>query len=264
MSIGPWWIAVYTLRLGCGICLGLAWLWYAAPLFHIERGHLAKWCWILSLIALASGRVGYGLMHRAYFRQNPLHLFQLRRFGGIHGESALLGGLVGLGIWAACRQKRNAPGKTAPNTYDIQTFCHLLALCAPAILCVTAGAWWGCMQAGCAWGHAVELTDTRVQWLLVNGPDLYHTVHSRYPVQLVGAVWALVTAWAATIRTHQVYQGTLALMLYCIGAAALTFLRGDSIPTIGHVRVDTMENLGIAFFLGGIQLWQILRSRLAS
>ncbi len=171
---------------------------------------------------------------------------------------------MGLGNWTASRQKRNAPGKTAPNTYDTQTFRHLLALCAPAILCVTAGAWWGCMQAGCAWGRAVKLTDTRVQWLLVNGPDLYHTIRPRYPVQLVGAVWALATAWAATFRPQQVYQGTLALMLYCMGAAALTFLRGDSVPTSGYVRVDTIENLSIAFFLGGIQLRQILQSRLAS
>lgn len=261
MNIGSWWIAGYTLRLGCGICLGLAWLWYAAPLFDIERQHLAKWCWILTLIALVSGRFGYGFMHRVYFLQNPLHLFQLNRFGGIHAESALMGGLVGLGIWATLGRKRSSPEKTESSTYAIQTFNHLLALYAPTILCVAVGAWWACMQTGCAWGSAVDQPDSRVRWFLVNGPDLYHTMQLRYPVQLMGSVWALAMAWFGAFRAHLRYHGALTLMLYCLGSAALTFLRGDAVPTAGPLRIDTIENLGIAFTLGGIRLWQHVRSK---
>ena len=178
MNIGFGWIAGYAVRVGLGICLGLIWLWYAAPLFHIKRQYLAKWCWILALIALVTGRFGYGFMHKAYFLQNPLHLFQLHRYGGIHGESALLGALAGLCIWAKLWDKRKSHEKTEHSTYTAQSITQLLALFTPAILCVIAGAWWACIQTGCAWGMVVDQSNPPARWLLTNGPDLYHTIES--------------------------------------------------------------------------------------
>ena len=253
----------YTLRLGCSIVLSLIWLWFAAPLFHIERSYLIKLVWVLSILALVCGRLGYVLMHITYFSQNPLQLFQLHRTGGIHGESSLLGGLIGLGIWAAHRNRRLLAGEKVPTTHDAQSFSqsfeYLLALFTPAILCVAGGAWWACMQTGCAWGRAINLYDARFHWLLISGPDLYHTIRPRYPVQLLGIMWALVTATLSAIRSHHVYHGTLTLMLYCVGATVLTLLRGDSVPTVGQLRVDTIQNIGIAFTLGGIRLWHRYR-----
>ena len=95
----------YSFRLGGGIGIGLIWLWFAAPQFHIKRSHLIKSVWVLSLFTLAAGRLGYVLMHIEYFCQNPVHLLQLHRVGGVHGESALIGGLIAIGIWTVYRHR---------------------------------------------------------------------------------------------------------------------------------------------------------------
>jgi prolipoprotein diacylglyceryltransferase len=258
----------YTIRLGCGVIVGLIWLWISAPKFHFDHKTLGKWCWILSALALVTGRIAYGFIHGDYFLQNPLQLMQLHRIGGIHGESALVGGLVGLGILVINSQKRNVIGATAPLTNDAQSLAHALphafALFVPAVLCVAAGAWWGCMQAGCAWGREVTTPDALTRWLLIDGPDLYHIIRPRYPVQLAGTLWSIGLAVFGAVSLHHATHGTLILILYCLGAAILTLLRGDNVPAIGFLRVDTVENLGIAFIVSGLQLWYIPQSKVAA
>ena len=256
----------YALRLGSGIGISLIWLWFTAPLFRIKRTNLIKWILILSFVALAFGRLGYMLIHSAYFHQNPAHILQIRRVGGIHGESALLGGLVGLGIWAGYRHKTNTTNVYTHKTHGVQSFAisynHLLTLFTPAILCVVAGAWWACMNVGCAWGRAVNTSSTQSPWFLIQGPDLYHTVKFRYPVQLLGALWALITAVFGAICSRKKYGGALILLLYCLGGSALTLLRGDAVSTIAQLRIDTIENIGIALMLVGVWWWSYMNLRL--
>ena len=253
MNIGSWYISVYTLRLGSSICLGSTWLWYTAPKYHIKRQLLATCCWVTGLSALVGGRIGYGLMHSAYFLQNPTQFILLHHTGGLHGASALLGGLAGLFIWQICTQMDNTD-KITPYNGDTLTFNQYLTYFTPAFLCVIAGAWWACMEIGCACGRAIGLENPGMRWLLADGPDLYHTILPRFPVQLVGMIWALVIAGTSTIRSQHLHGDVPYLMLYCLGAAVLTLFRGDTVPTIGPVRIDTLENLGIAFVLGKIQL----------
>jgi hypothetical protein len=196
------------------------------------------------------------LMHLDYFKQNPLVFLQLHRTGGIHGESALLGGLLGLGIWVNSKQKPYTAGNHISSSPRIHAFLHLLALYSPAILLLAASAWWACMQIGCAWGYAIDLSGTQFPWFHTQGSDLYHRILSRYPVQLMGLLLSLVTAGWSIIRLRQIYPGTLALIFYCLGAAALTLMRGDIVPSIGKIRMDTLQNIAVAFIIS----WMLYRT----
>jgi prolipoprotein diacylglyceryltransferase len=228
----------------------------ASPMLDIERSLMIKWSWVSGLLAIILGRTGYALVHMDYFIQNPITFFQLHHTGGIHGESALLGGLLGLGFCACSKQKPDTAGNHTPSSLSTHAFLQLLALYSPAILFVAASAWWACMQLGCAWGYAIGLSGTKFPWLLIQGPDLYHRLQPRYPVQLIGLLLALTSAGCSVIHPRRIFPGTSALIFYCLGTAALTLLRGDVVPSVGKIRMDTLQNIVVAFILS----WMIYRS----
>jgi prolipoprotein diacylglyceryltransferase len=246
----------YTLRLGSGIGVSLSWLWLAARKFHMERSNLIKWVWILSFVAIASGRLAYVFINAEYFRQNPLHIFKLRTIGGLHGESALLGGLLGLGFLVLLNKKTILEVAKELNNRGTPShslaFSLLLTLFTPAILSVVAGAWWSCIKVGCAFGRTVNVSNVRPQWFLIYGPDIYQTYQLRYPVQLLGLLWASITAVFSVIWSGHMYSGPLALLLYCLGGMLFSLLRGDITPSIGPIRIDTIECTVIAILMGWI------------
>ncbi|MDF1513202.1 MAG: prolipoprotein diacylglyceryl transferase [Anaerolineae bacterium] len=249
MTNGFWGLPGYTLRIGVGIVTGLLWLWFAASHDHFSHRQLAVLCWSIGLCALLCGRVGYILMNGEYFWQNPAHILQLHRIGGVNGESALLGGLIGLTIWTLAENWRQ------DSALD---FDNALSLFTPAALFVIAGAWWACQHTGCSWGQAAP-SDTRWQWLRVTSPDLYRSILPRYPVQLMGGVWAMLLGVGSAIRWLHGKRASWGLVFYCLGAAAISQLRGDDVPTFGQLRIDTLGNMGIAL---AVSTWQWIHPRL--
>lgn len=231
MQIGPWWIQPYTLRIMLGIILSLAWLGWRAPAHTMPRRDAGLWLWSLGLATVCCGRIGYVLINWPYFVQNTQQIWALHSVGGLHAESAFLGALLCTWGWAKLTHRN-------PVT--------LFTWLTPAILATAAAAWWGCLTIGCAWGREVSITEAAGQLWTAQLPDLYHFVRFRYAVQGMGIVLALGLL-AFTLSFKRYADSTL--MAYCIGAAFLTLLRADPVPTIQSLRLDTLLNGLLAVWL---------------
>jgi prolipoprotein diacylglyceryltransferase len=253
MRVGFWWISVYTLRVAAGALIAGLWLWGRAPRAGLDRRTMRFWICGAALAALIGGRVGYALGNVAYFAQQPALLIRLDRVGGLHGGSAMIGALLVIGLWSAVARR--------PVSF-------LVSFLSPAVLFVAAGAWWGCMDAGCAWGREALAADG-VRWFTALLPDIYQTLTPRYAVQPLGAVWALLmAALGAALGKH----GGLALALYWFGSAGLTLLRADLAPKISApifvaptfdalttgLRLDTVLDLLMAI---AITLLTLMKSK---
>jgi prolipoprotein diacylglyceryltransferase len=244
MRVGFWWISVYTLKIAAGAFIAGLWLWQRAPHAGFDRRTMRFWICGVALAALIGGRVGYALGNTAYFAQHPALLIRPDRVGGLHGGGAMIGTLLVAGLWSA---KAHHP------------MSMIVSFLSPAVLVVAAGAWWGCMDAGCAWGRETLAADG-AHWFTALLPDIYQTVTLRYAVQPIGAVWALTLALLAVAWKK---QGGLALALYWLGSAGLTLLRADPVskiiaPTGGTVRLDTILDLALAI---GITFLTLLKAK---
>lgn len=221
MQIGPWFIPNYTLRLLAGLSLGVVWLWIAAHRRGIRSEQVATLLWAAALGALLGGRIGYVARYAVYFAQQPRDALLLWRVGGLDGPGAWVGGLTLTALWA---WRARCPLR------------HTAALLMPAALWLSAGAWWGCFDVGCAWGREVTGTVPAWQrWLVLEAPDLYRAMAPRYAVQLLAAGSGAMLAVLAALRLdHSLVIGAL----YLAGMAALTALRADPVPRLGDLRLD--------------------------
>ncbi len=232
-NIMHWGIPRYTLRLVGGVLGGIIWLWATAPRAGYQRDQLPGLLWLVSGGAILMGRLGYVVGQWPYFTQNPAAILALRRVGGLHGGSAWVGGLMVTGIWAQ---------------YMRRTWFDVVCFLAPAALLMATGAWWGCLDVGCAWGR--EVVPGTSLWPVVEAPDIYHIVLPRYAVQYLGMgsalLSAILAAWAPPC-------GALVLSLYLALDAGLTQLRADPVPRIGPYRVDLLLSLTLALILWCMQ-----------
>lgn len=233
MRVGFWSFSVYTLKVVAGALIAGLWVWQRAPRAGFDRRAMRFWICGVAMTALLGGRVGYILGNATYFAQHPALSLRLDRVGGLHSGSAMIGALLMTGVWAAATH---------------HSVSAIVSFLSPAVLFVTGGAWWGCWDAGCAWGHEALAATDGARWFIALLPDIYQTVALRYAVQPLGAVWALILALLAiALGKH----GGVALALYWLGSAGLTLLRSDPTPLIitltgDNVRLDTILDLALA------------------
>ncbi len=236
MQIGPWRIWPYTVRLVAGVVAALLWLWFMAPRRPGDRRRLTSLIWILAAGALLGARLGYVAEHAQYFIARPGDILALRDVGGLHGTGAWLGGLIALGLWI------RSTGETA--TPPVQ-------LLIPATLLVAAGAWWGCADAGCAWGKNALTAPSAWHGLVADAPDLYHTVRPRYAVQWIAAVLALGMGVLSMLLPR---FGYLFSAGYMLGVAGLSVLRADPAIMVGEYRLDGWLHVALASILLWFQI----------
>ena len=244
MRVGFWWISVYTLKVAAGALIAGLWLWHRAPPAGFDRRTIRPWIWGVALAALIGGRAGYVLGNLPYFAQHPALLLRLDRLGGLHGGGAMIGVLLVAGLWAAMTHRSVAA---------------VASFLSPAVLFVAAGAWWGCIDAGCAWGREALAATGGARWETRLLPDIYQTLALRYAVQPAGAIGALILSLLAAALGK---RGGLALALYWLAAAGLTLLRADPVPMIGTVmqgsiRLDTVVSLALAIGMVVLMLHKV-------
>lgn len=190
-------------------------------------------------LALVGGRLGYVVVHTAYFSAHPLEGLQIW-LGGLSGAGAILGGVIGVMVTSAVGRV-----SMLAQSDQLSRTGALLA----------AASWLGCWQTGSAYGQLAN------GWFALPTMDEWGSVQARLPVQLVGAAAAL--AWMAFLDWQSAGKGRWqagrksAFWLIGMGSvmAALSLLRGDPALVWNGLRVDTWGGLMVS--LAGL-VWLLL------
>ncbi|MDT8898170.1 prolipoprotein diacylglyceryl transferase [Thermanaerothrix sp. 4228-RoL] len=209
----------FSLWLALGVTLGLWQVAHSGP----PRARFARLGLGLAVLmaALIGARLGYVILHPTYFRAHPLVIPQVWQ-GGLSGVGALLGGLVGLGglAWGLRR-----------------SWLVLGADLLPLLPTVTAAAWLGCWDAGCAYGPSAP---AGAWWALPIRDEWGHTT-LRWPLQPLAAMsllalfWAMERRWQEPPAAHRVGWGGLVFALHTV---LFSLARADEPPTWNAIRLD--------------------------
>lgn len=221
----------FSLVIALSASLGLGWTAVRTParlaLETVDNG--------LAILvgALLGGRLGYAAAHWAYFRVQPLEIFQVW-LGGLSASGALSGAVLALVVvsWAI----RQHPGKVSDR---------LLPLGATLV----AGAWLACWISGAAYGP-----ETNTWWGLpsVDEQGLYA---QRVPTQLIGvlaalALYAGLEAMQGPGRLLTRLPAGSAASLWLLGTAlslyGLSYLRVDPAQLLAGLRLDAWGALAVA------------------
>lgn len=228
-QIGSLVVRSYTLALDLSLLLAVGILAVRARR-RIARVYLWLDGALLALIlGVLGGRVGYVVAHWDYFQDRPDQILRVWS-GGLSWHGALLGAVVGLAVGCAVRRLR------------FWRLADEVSLVAPL---VAAGAWLGCLAAGCAYGREVQTA----HWLVTDLPDLFGIWALRYNVQLMGIGLSLAVGFVLWALPGQLPAGAksgLFLLLFASGLALLDTLRADTVPIWGACRVDVLLDLAFA------------------
>ncbi len=216
---------MYSLLVGLGASIGLAWVAIRAPrkrgLAQVDAG---LWC---LAAALMGARAAYVAANWPYYRANPLEIAQLWN-GGLAWPGALAGGLLALGILAWIR------GVSPGNLMD-----GLLPLLPPLVVAI----WLGCWQSGVAYGRL----QPSCSFPAASARDEWGVVACRWPLQPAGALATIAIFIALDVlRTRLARPGQaaclawLSLSLLLLGAS---FLRADPYPLWKGLRLETWAAL---------------------
>lgn len=198
---------LFSVLLGLAAATGLVWVaWQAAP----KQAEASVEMGLLALVgALAGARAAYVSVNLDYYK---VHLAEVPQvwLGGLSAPGALAGAFLALVIGAVL--SRRSLGRLADS---------LLPLAA----CLSVAAWLACWLDGCAYGFEGD------GWWALPVRDEWGAVSHRVPVQLVGALSALVWFWLIDRIRHRLYWAGQAASLGLLGLSlefmALSWLRAD-------------------------------------
>lgn len=227
----------FSLWLALGVTLGLWQVAHSGPP-RTQFARLGLGVAVLTA-ALIGARLGYVILHPAYFRTHPLVVPQVWQ-GGLSGVGALLGALLGLGglAWGVRRP-----------------WLALSADLLPLLPTVTATVWLGCWDAGCAYGPPAP---AGAWWALPIRDEWGHT-NLRWPLQPLAALSLLGLFWALEVRLR---EATVARrvgwggLLFAVHTGLFSLARADVPPTWNTIRLD----LALSALIGAGCLILLLRA----
>lgn len=222
---GPYFLYTYTVTLGLGVLLSLG---LTASLARRDGPR----DWLDGALAAAAGalligRVVFVRLNAEYFAENPFEAWQLW-LGGLNVHGALLGGLLGLWLWARIARR------------PFFTYAGLLA---PGLALLSAFGWAACRFEGCAYGLPATLG-----LLTADLPDNFGVFAVRYRTQLFGFLGSLAVfglgLWAfRRARPSLLFWGVMAGLAVVRAAVALG--RGDPAPLLAGWRLDLVADLSL-------------------
>jgi phosphatidylglycerol:prolipoprotein diacylglycerol transferase len=223
---GPFFLYAYTVILGLGL---LAALGLTARLAR-QRG-VSDWLdgvLAAGIGALLAGRAVFVALNQPYFAENPAEAWQVW-LGGLNYHGALLGGLVGLWLWARLTGR---------------PFGRYAGLFAPGLALLAAAGWAACAADGCAYGRPALPGP-----FAASLPDDLGVVAVRYRTQLAGAIGSLAV-FALALWAYRRAQSALlfwaALGGLSLARAVAALGRGDPAPIVAGLRLDLLIDLSLA------------------
>jgi phosphatidylglycerol:prolipoprotein diacylglycerol transferase len=225
-------IYTYSLLLGLGAALGLAWVTrQATP----KEGHatLDAGMWVLAG-ALLGGRFTFVALHWNYFQAHPIEIPQVY-LGGMDWGGASMGAFLILSIVAILTH--TPVGGLADNLL-------------PLLACLTVSVWLGCWIDGTAYGH---ITST---WWGIPSRDEWGQMALRFPVQFLGALLAVglfwFVDWSRPWITRPGQVTGLAVFGLALEVIGLSFLRADPVPMWHGMALGSWTALGFALLAGSL------------
>jgi len=216
----------FSLVLSCAVASGLVWVAWRAP-DEQRLSRLDGSLWAL-LGALLAARLGFLLLHMEDFLSRPLQSLNVFA-GGFGGAGALLGGLLGLWLFAKARHLPFA-------VYADGLTPLLIAL----VVGVLSGCWLhGCLYAPAGWGLA--------------SPDAWGVIEPRPPIQVFGALavlcgYYIIERLAVKVGLSVGYVARLSLLAVSLILLMLALLRVDALPDLLGLPLDAWVYL--ALFVG--------------
>lgn len=234
--LGPFFVYSYTAVFAIGLLLS-----WAITQWQTRQQTLPRWQ-DAALAALIVGwlgaRLSFILLNWRYFAERPSELIQLWQ-GGLTAYGALVGGLLGLGVWC---------------WWGKRPFLPYATLFSPALLLLIITGWAACWLEGCAYG-----AETLLGPLSANLPDTFGIFAVRYQTQLLGIGLNLLLLLLAHLPTRKLANFPLTLIFTNLIHFGLTFLRGDAAPVLLGWRLDSW--LALLFAIGGGMLLQYGRQK---
>lgn len=214
---------IYAVIIGLGATVGLAWSAWQSPA-RLARPVLDGGLAAL-MGSLLGGKIAEVLLNWAYYRQHLAEAVNPGK-GGLEWPGALLGALLllaGYAVWVR------------------QPFGLLADRLLPLLACCTCAAWLGCWATGCFYGERLAA------WGLTS-IDESGEAGRRLPVQIFGALLALLTLWLVQqVSRRKSPPGKsrrpgesawMGLALYAAGWLALSFLRASPAPVLAGLAWD--------------------------
>jgi phosphatidylglycerol:prolipoprotein diacylglycerol transferase len=244
LQFGPITVSTYTALIALGAAVGLAALYWRAPL-----GKSTRWL-DAGLAAMVGGLIGARLVYVAanadYYLPHLEEVIQVWQ-GGLAWPGAPVGALAA--AWIYSRRTGEALGPM------------LDALAVPIAL-LSALAWGGCLAAGCAYGYEVGPGQLPA-WLTSYAPDLFGLVALRFATQALGIGLSLLALLAVAVpqrgrKWAPGAHGLYALSLAALIMFALSFTRGDPAPLVRSYRLDTVGSAVVLLAATGLWLLRLL------
>lgn len=219
-------VYVFSILLGLGAALGLIWAGWQAPTRHallvVNAGLVAL------LGSLIGGRLVYVGLRWSHYQSHWDEIWQVYR-GGIAWVGVVCGGMLAVLIYTGF--VRQSPG-------------YVLDALLPFMGLLSVSAWLACWLDGCAYG-AISTA-----WWALPARNEWGMIARRVPVQLIGAMLALITFGAADwLRSRVKTPGQIALLaLMALSAElfALSFLRADPAPAKWGLHLESWAAISLA------------------
>ena len=221
-------VYVFPILLGLGATIGLLWVGLQSPARVALQSVNAGLVGLLG--SLVGGRVTFVAAHWSYFQ---LHWGEIPQIylGGLSWPGALAGGVLAVALYARMVNQRLAV---------------LLDTLLPLLGMVLVSVWLACWLDGYAYGEASQA------WWALPARDEWGVLTRRVPVQLLGALLALLTVWLFDrLRVRSPLTGQAALLvltLLCLQLFGLSFLRADPAPLWRGLHPESWSALALALF----------------
>jgi phosphatidylglycerol---prolipoprotein diacylglyceryl transferase len=245
-KLGPLEIRAFTAWIATGVVIGIGIILSVAMR---RQQRLMPW-FDAATNAVVGGVIGARAFHVwlnwSYF---SAHTDQIIAFqsGGLDWHGAVIGGLLGATLVGLASR--------IPLSLLMDGFALALPVGAMAT-------WIGCGAANCGYGVEVPTLADYPAWLVSESPDVYGTIAPRLNLSVLGIVLAvLVLAVVLALVAFERFGGArlwLALALYSLGMALISFFRAEYVPTWFGRRADQVLDLVVA--LGAILLFGIVAS----
>ncbi len=235
-------VYVFSILLGMGAALGLIWAGWQAP---ARQAMLVVNAGLVGLLgSLIGGRLVYVALRWTYYQSHWGEVWQVYR-GGIAWVGVIGGGMLAILIYTFFNHQ--SPG-------------YVLDALLPFMGLLTLSAWLACWLEGCAYGAISSA------WWALPARNEWGMIARRVPVQLIGAVLALITFGVADwLRPRVKIPGQLALLALAALSAelfALSFLRADPASEKWGLHLESWAAVSLALLFLLVFMGRIVHLRL--